>query len=101
MIIFFNEIKLIDEFNEYLLQSKIGSGDKKILFNVIHSKLVVEKDNKVDKVENNKLIRKTFNSFRNHEFKVLLTTDIMARGIDINKVGLVINVFPPREIVPN
>ena len=41
--------------------------------------------------------RKTITHFRNGEFKVLLATNIIARGIDIRDVCFVINVDAPRE----
>ncbi|KRW99729.1 P-loop containing nucleoside triphosphate hydrolase [Pseudocohnilembus persalinus] len=96
VMIFFNEIRLIDEFNDYFLSTPIGSSENKVTFNVIHGRMVKGEDGKTLQKENNQIIRSTFNKFRNYEFKVLLTSDIMARGIDIHKVGLVINVFPPR-----
>jgi len=41
--------------------------------------------------------RKIITDFRNGEFKVLLATNIVARGIDIRDVCFVINVDAPRE----
>lgn len=41
--------------------------------------------------------RKIITDFRNGEFKVLLATNIVARGIDIRDVCLVINLDAPRE----
>ena len=35
--------------------------------------------------------------FRKGDFHILLCTDKLARGIDIRKVGLVINCFCPRD----
>lgn len=41
--------------------------------------------------------RKIITDFRNSEFRVLLATNIVARGIDIRDVCFVINVDAPRE----
>lgn len=41
--------------------------------------------------------RKVITDFRNNEFKVLLATNIVARGIDIRDVCFVINMDAPRE----
>jgi superfamily II DNA/RNA helicase len=35
--------------------------------------------------------------FRFGKYEVLFTTNVLARGIDIRKVSLVINIFAPRE----
>ena len=40
--------------------------------------------------------RKIITDFRNSEFRVLLATNIVARGIDIRDVCFVINVDAPR-----
>ncbi len=40
---------------------------------------------------------KTLNSFKKGQIKILIATDVVARGIDISDVELVINYQPPRS----
>lgn len=35
--------------------------------------------------------------FRNGKYRIIITTNMMARGIDIRTVCLVINMYPPRR----
>ncbi len=39
----------------------------------------------------------TLNGFKNRQFEILVATDIMSRGIDIEKIDLVINYNVPRD----
>mmetsp|Transcript_5012 Transcript_5012/g.748 ORF Transcript_5012/g.748 Transcript_5012/m.748 type:complete len:89 (+) Transcript_5012:57-323(+) len=59
-------------------------------FEVLHSKILP------DKKANHEKVLELYNKFRDNKFKILICTDILARGIDIDKVGLVINIFAPR-----
>lgn len=40
------------------------------------------------------------NAFRNGKRKVLIATDVASRGLDIDNVGLVIQLEPPRNTEP-
>lgn len=40
------------------------------------------------------------NAFRNGKRKILIATDVASRGLDINNVGLVIQLEPPRNTEP-
>jgi superfamily II DNA/RNA helicase len=47
----------------------------------------------MDQVERNRVM----NDFRNNKTRVLITTDILARGIDVQQVSIVINYDLPRD----
>jgi len=40
---------------------------------------------------------KVYNEFKEAKYRILITTDLMGRGIDIEKVNIVINFDMPKE----
>ena len=75
-IIFCNTIRKVEWLSKELI-------DKNFSITSIHSKMAQEERNKI------------VNEFRNGETRLLLTTDLLARGIDIPQVNLVINYDLP------
>ena len=47
---------------------------------------------------NQKKKRKTIRNFENKKNKILITTDILSRGIDIKDIELVINYEVPKDV---
>jgi superfamily II DNA/RNA helicase len=79
VIIFCNTIRKVDWLNENLLKNNFT-------ITCIHSKMTQD--------ERNEIIQE----FRNGKTRLLLTTDLLARGIDIPQVNLVINYdLPPSK----
>nr|QBK46510.1 DExD/H box RNA helicase 44 [Philasterides dicentrarchi] len=101
IMIFVDSIRTLDFINDELLKDiELTQGPSKIKFDVIHSRMctkIVNGNKVTDAKEQNKRLKSTYNDFRDNKFQLLLCTDIMARGIDIENVGLVINVFSPRK----
>ncbi|KRX09089.1 P-loop containing nucleoside triphosphate hydrolase [Pseudocohnilembus persalinus] len=92
VIIFLNEVQYIEKLYEILKsQDKIGSTLGKI-----HNRLGQMQQQSLSITDKNRLIKETYNRFRQDEFKILISSDIMAKGIDIDGVSLVINVGVPR-----
>ena len=79
VIIFCNTIRKVDWLNENLLKNNFT-------ITCIHSKMTQEDRNEIIK------------EFRDGKTRLLLTTDLLARGIDIPQVNLVINYdLPPSK----
>ena len=55
---------------------------------------------KVNEIQNLKS-KSIYDKFKKGDFQLLFSTDLISRGIDIDKVGLVINVFAPRLNLSN
>lgn len=77
-IIFTNSIRLAKNINYYLKKKDLTSSD-------IHSDL------------SQNVRERILRSFKAHEFRVLIGTDLLSRGIDISNVECVINYEFPRD----
>jgi len=40
---------------------------------------------------------KTYNDFKDGKYRIMVTTDLMGRGIDIEKINIVVNYDMPTE----
>jgi len=78
ILIFASSIKNVKKINYILLTKGIKSSE-------MHSGL------------NQDLREKTINDFKNKKNKILIATDILSRGIDINGIDLVINYEVPND----
>ena len=77
-IIFCNTIRKVEWLEQNLTQNNFP-------ITVIHSNMTQEKRDSV------------VNEFREGKTRLLLTTDLLSRGIDIQQVGLIINYDIPRD----
>ena len=79
VIIFVQTKRMCDEVHEFLTENKFKTAK-------IHG----------DITQSNRTA--TINHFRASKYKVLVATDVVARGIDINDVGLVVNLQLPQDM---
>ena len=80
--IFVNSKDYADRIHKMLVKAKYGS-------NIMHSKM--------DKEERDK----TMEQFRNQTINVLITTNLVARGIDVPECQLVVNYDVPTKRIEN
>jgi len=80
--------------NQLLLFSRTKHGADKIVRN-LRKKDILASAIHGDKTQNQR--QKALQSFKNHQIRVLVATDIAARGIDIDKLNFVLNYDIPNE----